>query len=110
MPQYFYAVTLLKTGNNEDAIKEFTRMTWWTPVSPRNPSNLDFLPSFFYWPIAMVKAHYWLGVAYEQQGDREKAMKEYQTFLNIWKAVDFDSPERMDAKDRLSKLTGTASK
>ena len=110
MPQYFYAVTLLKTGNISGAINEFQRMSRQVPIGFHNAFRLDFLPTFFYWPVAVVKSHYWLGLAYEQKGSKAEAIKEYQTFLNIWKDADFDSPELKDAKSRLSKLTGTASK
>ena len=36
-----------------------------------------------YWPISTVKAHYWLGVAYELQGKKQDGIKEYETFLRI---------------------------
>jgi TolA-binding protein len=59
-----------------------------------------------YWPIAAVKAHYWLGVAYQQQGKTDQAIKEYETFLDFWKNADFKSPEMQDARTRLAKLKG----
>lgn len=102
-PQYRYAVCLLKTGHLPEAIAELERLTWWTFIS--TPTlNLNFLPTLGHWSIASVKAHYWLGVAYEQQGDKEKAKKEYETFLEIWKDADFNSLELTDAKTRLAKL------
>ena len=51
-------------------------------------------------------AHYWLGVAYEQQGNKEKAINEYKKFMDIWKDADFNSPEMKDAKTRVAKLEG----
>jgi len=102
-PQYHYAVSLLKTGNLDEAINELKRVTWWSPIS--TPSiSLVFLPASGYWPIAAVKAHYWLGVAYEQKGERDRAKKEYEKFLEIWKDADFKSPEIADAKGRLLRL------
>ncbi|HEU4437352.1 MAG TPA: tetratricopeptide repeat protein, partial [candidate division Zixibacteria bacterium] len=102
-PQYYYALCLLKTGRLREAIAELERMTWWTFISTDN-LNFNFLPIQRHWSVTSVKAHYWLGVAYEQQGDKEKAKKEYETFLDIWKDADFNSPELADAKGRLAKL------
>lgn len=103
-PQFHYAVCLLKAGRVSDAIAELERVCWWSPISFPTIS-LSFLPASDYWPIASVKAHYWLGVAYEQQGNKVKAKKEYEKFLEIWKDADFNSPEMADAKTRLAKLS-----
>lgn len=104
MPQYFYAVTLLKTGNTTEAIDEFHRMTWWTPITPPADPRLDFLPTFGYWRIGLVKSHYWLGIAYEQLGQKGNAIKEYEKFLDIWKDADTNLPELTEAKKRLAAL------
>jgi len=73
--------------------------------------NLITVPgSETYWPIQAVKAYYWSGVAYEQLDQKEKALREYKEFLDIWKDADFNSPEIKDAKIRVSKLSGVASK
>ncbi|MCI0329990.1 MAG: protein kinase [candidate division Zixibacteria bacterium] len=106
-PQFYYAVCLLKTRHLAEAIEELKRVTWWSPISLPTIS-LNFLPVADYWPIAAVKAHYWLGVAYEQKGDKEQARKEYEKFLEIWKNADFNSPEMADAKQRLERLKGKA--
>ncbi len=102
-PQYRYAVCLLKTGHLQEAIAELERMTWWTFISTDN-LNFNFLPVPGHWSVASVKAHYWLGVAYEQLGNKAKAKEEYEKFLEIWKDADFNSPELADAKARLAKL------
>ncbi len=109
-PEYRYAVSLLKTGRTGEAIGEFTRVTWWPQ---RSGAHLQYfylsnLPTWFYLPIASVKAHFWLGVAYEQKGDKQEAIKEYQKFLEIWKAADPGIAEVADAKARLAKLRETA--
>jgi serine/threonine protein kinase/tetratricopeptide (TPR) repeat protein len=106
-PLYHYAVCLLKNGHLAEAVAELERLTWWTEVSTGN-LNLNFLPALRHWSIASVKAHYWLGVAYEQKGDSKKAREEYEKFLEIWKDADFNSPEITDAKVRLERLKGKA--
>ncbi|HLG94175.1 MAG TPA: FlgO family outer membrane protein [candidate division Zixibacteria bacterium] len=106
-PQYHYAVCLLKTGLLDEAINELRRTSWWSPIST-GIISLDFLPASEYWPIASVKAHYWLGVAYEQKGDKKQAGNEYEKFLEIWKDADFNSPEIADAKARLAKLSAAS--
>jgi serine/threonine protein kinase/tetratricopeptide (TPR) repeat protein len=108
-PQFHYGVSLLKTGNLREAVEELQRVTWWYPIS-LPPISLFFLPTSQYWPIASVKALYWLGVAYEQLGQKEKAVGEFEKFLEIWKTADFDSPELKDARARVARLKGMAAK
>jgi len=103
-PNYFLAVSHLKAGNLPAAIDELNRLTWWIPTSGWEAARP--LATAWYWPIAAAKAHYWLGVAYEQQGKRQDAVRSYEKFLEIWKNADFDSPELKDAKTRLTKLRG----
>ena len=102
-PQYFYAVTLLKTGRVDEAIREFQQLTWKFPIS-FSPIALEYLTTAQYWPIAAVKAHYWLGVAYEQKGDNAMAIKEYQEFLDTWKDADKELPVMVDARTRLERI------
>jgi tetratricopeptide (TPR) repeat protein len=105
-PQYFYAVSLLKSGHTAEAIDELQRATWWVSFD-NDAFDLNFLPvSANYVPISTTKAHYWLGVAYEQQDDKDKAIKSYEKFLELWKDADFKSKELDNAKVRLSKLKG----
>ncbi len=103
-PLYEYAVSLLKTGQLEEAVRELERLCWW--VIDTDNLNLASRP----WALTSVKAHYWLGMAYEQQGNKAKAREEYEKFLEIWKEADFNSPELADAKARLAKLKQSASK
>jgi eukaryotic-like serine/threonine-protein kinase len=103
MPQFFYAVTLLRKGRTADAIRELQRLTWMSPIS-YPPMSLDWATSHEYWPIGAVKAHYWLGVAFEQQGEKGKAVREYETFLDTWKDAEKEWPEMTDATARLARL------
>ncbi len=54
--------------------------------------------------IWAVKAHYFLGLAYEKSGWNKKAIEQYEEFLEIWKNADPGIPEVEDAKEKLEKL------
>ena len=41
---------------------------------------------------------------YQQTNQPEKAIKEYEKFLELWKNADKDQPELIDAKKRLAVL------
>lgn len=106
-PLFPVAVSLLKTGRVAEAIEEFRRITIWAPID-FGDFTLSYFPVLEDWPTAAVKAHYWLGVAYEQQRERDNAIREYQEFLDIWKDADIKAPELQDAKIRIAKLKGMA--
>ena len=55
--------------------------------------------------IWTVKAHYLLGLAYERSGWTNKAIEQYEEFLEIWKDADAGLPEVEDASKRLALLT-----
>jgi serine/threonine protein kinase/tetratricopeptide (TPR) repeat protein len=59
-----------------------------------------------YLPIEGVKAHYFLGLAYEQSGWNKKAIDQYEEFLNIWNDADSGIAEIEDARQRLGRLKG----
>ncbi len=103
-PLFQYAVALLKTGRIDEAIKELKRVTWWVPMGDAGEDFVANLPVRTAWPIFAVKAHYWLGVAYEQKGDKVKAVQEYEKFLDIWKNADPGIAEITDARERLTQL------
>jgi tetratricopeptide (TPR) repeat protein len=56
--------------------------------------------------IWAVKAYYLMGLAYEKSGWNEKAVEEYEEFLDIWKNADPGIPEVADARQRLARLKG----
>ena len=58
--------------------------------------------------IFSVKAHYLLGLAYEQSGWTRKAIEQYEEFLEIWKDADPGIPEIEDARQRLVRLKSGA--
>jgi len=101
-PNIFYAITMIKNEQIAAAIRELQRVAYWRPHGEHLigsiPGDID------YWPISTVKAHYWLGIAYEKQGNKNKALEEYEKFLDTWKDADFQSSELNYAKERVSYL------
>jgi serine/threonine protein kinase/tetratricopeptide (TPR) repeat protein len=55
-------------------------------------------------PTHSVRAHYLLGQAYEQSGWTNKAIEQYEEFLEIWKDADPGIPRVEDARRRLAVL------
>ena len=53
-----------------------------------------------------TKVHYFLGQAYEESGWTNKAIAQYEEFLDIYEDADPDIEEIQDARDRLAKLRG----
>jgi len=51
-----------------------------------------------------AEIYYFLGIAYEKSGWKEKAINNFKTFLNIWKDADSGIDEIEDAKKRLAYL------
>jgi tetratricopeptide (TPR) repeat protein len=109
LPPLTVAVAHQKTGRITDAIEELKKISMWVDVSV-DQFSLSFLPLLDTPILASVKSHYWLGVAYEEQGQKNLAVKEYQRFLDIWKDADFKSTELSDARARLAKLKGMAAR
>jgi serine/threonine protein kinase/tetratricopeptide (TPR) repeat protein len=58
--------------------------------------------------IDAVKAYYLLGLAYEKSGWTDKAIEQYEEFLDIWKDADPGIEEIEDAKARLKRLKSAA--
>ncbi len=54
--------------------------------------------------LSSVKIHYYLGQAYELSGQTEKAIEQYEKFLDIWGNSDPGIPEKDDARERLTRL------
>jgi tetratricopeptide (TPR) repeat protein len=59
-------------------------------------------------PIRAVKTYYSLGRAYEESGWTDKAVQQYEVFLEIWKDADPGMPEIEDARRRLAGLKSGA--
>ncbi len=94
---YFLAQAYLESGRLGEAVAELEKA-----LSRYDENRAGFA-------IWSVKAHYLLGLAYEKSGWNNKAIEQYQEFLNIWKEADPGIPEVADARDRLSKLKAYSS-
>lgn len=57
-----------------------------------------------YLGIWFVKSHYYLGLAYEQTGQYDRAIANYEKFLDIWRNADPELPEIDDARARLARV------
>ena len=55
-------------------------------------------------PTYAVRAHYLLGLAYERSGWEDRAIEQYETFLDIWKDADEGIEEVEDARERVEAL------
>lgn len=90
---FMYARTLHESGRREAAIREYESLT--------NRYR-------YCWPLYMgvwgVKQYYYLGLACEEVGRREDAIKHYERFIDIWKNADRPVAELKDARDRLDRL------
>lgn len=56
------------------------------------------------------KSLYQLGLLHEKKGNKKLAIEHYEKLLALWKNADENLPELVDAKARLAKLRGVASK
>jgi tetratricopeptide (TPR) repeat protein len=56
------------------------------------------------WALIHPRYHYQLGKLYDDKGLKDKARKQFQKLLEIWKDADPGLPEVEDAKKRLAGL------
>jgi serine/threonine protein kinase/Tfp pilus assembly protein PilF len=89
---YLLARAYLEVGRLGDAVAEFEK------------ALLRYDRNRYFRMIWAVKAYYLLGLAYEKSGWNNKAIEQYEEFLDIWKNADPGIPEVGDAKERLKKL------
>jgi len=93
--QYHFVLveTYIKLGRLAEAVSELEKM-----LSQYDQTRATAMP------IWAVKAYYLLGLAYEKSGWNQKAIKNYEEFLDIWKNADPGIAEVEDAKQRLARL------
>ncbi|MBN2279731.1 MAG: protein kinase [Candidatus Marinimicrobia bacterium] len=82
------ALAYYKQGNIDQAIAEYEKILRVNP--DRNDTRLIH-PSY----------HYELGIAYQSKGENQKALEQYQLFLEYWGLFKKDLPEIQDAKKRM---------
>jgi len=56
------------------------------------------------WGDIYAKSFYMLGKIYQEQGKKNKAIENYEKFLDLWKEADPGLPEVEDAKKQLAEL------
>lgn len=54
--------------------------------------------------IRKALGHYYIGLAYEADGQKKRAANSYETFLNTWENADPGIKEMDDARERLARL------
>jgi tetratricopeptide (TPR) repeat protein len=57
-----------------------------------------------YWGVWNVEARYYLGRAYEESGLNNKAIEQYEEFLDIWQEADPGIESIYDASERMARL------
>jgi tetratricopeptide (TPR) repeat protein len=80
-----------KTGDINEAIIEYEKLT---APDPNKRGRMLINPLW----------RYELAKLYEEKGLKEKAIAEYEKFLDLWKNADANLPEPHDARKRLAKL------
>ena len=98
---YALAQCYVAAGQLDNAIEALQRLQRsYSILFDFSGNRVRFLP----------KSYHLLGKVYEKKGDKKRAIESYQTLLILWKDADRDIPEFVDAKARLARLKGTASK
>lgn len=93
--RYGLARAYLGRGRIKDAIREFESLQG------------SLTTSRALYAITDVKTYYFLGIAYEERGEYNLAIEQYEQFLNLWGEADIELPEIIDAKERLGRLKDT---
>ena len=57
-----------------------------------------------YPPVIWILAHYYLAIAYDESGERDRAISYYSIFLDYWKGGDANLKPIVDASKRLARL------
>ncbi|MFZ5979545.1 MAG: tetratricopeptide repeat protein [Candidatus Zixiibacteriota bacterium] len=91
---YLLAQVYFEAGRWADGITELKKL------------EVDFTDTKLYYGSWVVKANYYLGLAYEQLSQDDLAVEQYRLFIDLWKDADSGITELDDARSRLSRLTG----
>jgi tetratricopeptide (TPR) repeat protein len=90
--QYLLAKSYLFFDRTDEAIEEFEKIV------------VEYTFDRAYFVMWSVDIHYYLGMAYENAGDFEKAIRNYEIFLDVWGNADCELIELNDARQRLIHL------
>jgi len=85
------ALAYYKAGNLENAREHYewiTSLTW---------SRLS-------WGDIYAKSFYMMGKIYQEQGKKNKAIENFEKFLDLWKEADPGIPEVEDARKQLAEI------
>ena len=90
--KFFLGLSLLDAGRLSEAVREFEAML----------DSYDEKRAAV--PIWSVKSHFYLARAYELSGWNDKAIEQYEIFLDIWSDPDPGIAAVEEAKERLANL------
>lgn len=90
--KYMLAQSYYKAGKLSSAVKTY------------ESALLKYSSMRAYMGIWSVKAHYYLGICYEDSRWYDKAIEQYETFLDIYKDADPEIVQINDARRRLERL------
>lgn len=90
--RYMLAKSYLYSGQTDKAIEIFEKIV------------REYTASRAYFVMWSVDVHYYLGLAYEEAGYKEKAAEQYRIFLNLWEKADFQIELIDDARTRLTRI------
>ncbi len=82
----------------------FESERWVDCIAELEKLDMDYTGTRLQYGSWVVRAHYLMGVAYEQLGQDDLATEQYQHFLNLWQHADPDIAEVDDARKRLARL------
>jgi serine/threonine protein kinase/Flp pilus assembly protein TadD len=85
------AIAHIKKGELDETIAEYERLI---TLDPNSEDRRLIHPKY----------HYRLAKLYEEKGMQNRAIKEYEKFLEIWKNADNDQLDLVDTKKRLANL------
>ena len=91
--KYMLARSYYENGQLAEAVKEFEALL------------LNYGSYRMYWAGRDVLIYYYLGLAYEESNWHDKAVENYQKFINQWKEASTEIDELTDAKQRIAALT-----
>lgn len=88
---YALASFYYQIGNFEKAQKQYGKI-------------INLTTGRLYWGDIYARSFFWVGKIFQKKGEQEKAIENYEKFLQLWKATDLGLPEIAEAKNQLALL------